>query len=139
MAGAMIKLGRAKEVVPMLEASMPAWRKIAGSSPDLANPLHFLAVAYVDTGHYAEAEKTAEELVKVQEGKVAADDHRMGSSHLVWARALAGEHKYEQALPHAEIADKVLGQTLMSLRLKSRRARMRTRCCSIFGRSWAKK
>ncbi len=93
MAGAMIKLGRAKEVVPMLEASMPAWRKIAGSSPDLANPLHFLAVAYVDTGQYAEAEKTAEELVKVQEGKVAADDHRMGSSHLVWARALAGEHR----------------------------------------------
>jgi eukaryotic-like serine/threonine-protein kinase len=114
MAGAMIKLGEAKEAVPMLEASMPAWRKIAGSSPDLSNPLHFLAIAYVDTGQYIQAEKTAEELVKVQEGKVAPDDHRMGSSHLVWARALAGQHRYQEALPHAEIADRILAQTVLS-------------------------
>ena len=78
---------------------MPAWRKVAGSRPDLANPLHFLAQAYVDTGQYVKAEKTAEELVKVQEGKVAPDDHRMGSSHLVWARALAGEPELSQSLP----------------------------------------
>jgi hypothetical protein len=114
MAGAMLKLGQAKAVVPMLETSMPAWRKVAGSSPDLSNPLHFLAIAYVDTGQYAKAEKTAEELVKVQEGKVAPNDHRMGSSHLVWARALAGEHRYQEALPHAEIADRVLAQTVLS-------------------------
>jgi eukaryotic-like serine/threonine-protein kinase len=114
MAGAMIRAGRSKEAIPMLEASMPAWRKVAGSSPDLANPLHFLAMAYVDTGQYVRAEKTAEELVKVQEGKVAPDDHRMGSSHLLWARALAGQHRYQEALPHAELADRVLAQTLVS-------------------------
>ena len=114
MAGAMIRAGKAKDAIPMLEASMPAWRKVAGSSPDLANPLHFLALAYVDTGQYVQAEKTAEELVKVQEGKVAADDHRMGSSHLVWAKALVGQHRYQEALPHAEIADRVLAQTLIS-------------------------
>jgi serine/threonine protein kinase/tetratricopeptide (TPR) repeat protein len=114
MAGAMIRAGKAKEAIPMLEASMPAWRKVAGSSPDLANPLHFLALAYVDTGQYVQAEKTAEELVMVQEGKVAADDHRMGSSHLVWAKALVGLHRYQEALPHAEIADRVLAQTLIS-------------------------
>jgi serine/threonine-protein kinase len=114
MAGAMIRAGKAKEAIPMLEASMPAWRKVAGSSPDLANPLHFLALAYVDTGQYVQAEKTAEELVKVQEGKVAADDHRMGSSHLVWAKALVGQDRYQEALPHAEIADRVLAQTLIS-------------------------
>lgn len=114
MAGAMIKLGRANEAVPMLEASMPAWRKIAGDSPDLSNPLHFLAVAYVDTGQYAQGETTAKELVKVQEGKVAPNDHRIGSSHLVWARALVGQRKYAEALPHAEIADKVLAQDAVS-------------------------
>jgi tetratricopeptide (TPR) repeat protein len=114
MAGAMIRSGKAKEAIPMLEASMPAWRKVAGSSPDLANPLHFLAMAYVDTGQYVQAEKAAEEVVRVQEGKVAPDDHRMGSSHLVWARALAGQHRYKEALPHAEIADRVLAQTLIS-------------------------
>ena len=111
LAGAMIKLGQAKAAVPMLEASMPAWRKIAGSSPDLANPLFFLALGYVDSGDFARAEKTAEELVKVQQGRVAPNDHRIGSSQLVWARALAGQHRYQEALHHAEIADSVLSQT----------------------------
>ncbi|MHB2009497.1 MAG: protein kinase domain-containing protein, partial [Acidobacteriaceae bacterium] len=112
MAGAMIKLGQAKAAVPMLEASMPAWRKIAGSSPDLANPLYFLALAYVDTGQYARAEKTAEELVKVQEGKVDPNDHRIGSSQLVLARALIGQNRYQEALSHAEIADRVLAKAV---------------------------
>jgi serine/threonine protein kinase len=111
MAGAMIKLGQSKAVVPMLEDALPKWRKIAGSSPELANPLYFLASAYVDTGDYVHGAKTAEELVEVQQGKVAAEDHRMGSSHLVWARALAGEGHYREALPHAEIADTVLTKT----------------------------
>lgn len=110
MAGAMITLGQAKEAVSILEASMPAWRKIAGSSPDLSNPLFFLTRGYIDCGDYVQAEKTAEELIKVQEGRVAPNDHRMGSAQLMWARALAGQHRYQEALPHAEIADRVLSQ-----------------------------
>ena len=57
---------------------MPAWRKSAGESPDLANPLNFLAMAYLATGNYAQAEKTAEESVHVLAGKVGPEDHRTG-------------------------------------------------------------
>jgi serine/threonine-protein kinase len=107
-AGALMKLGRAKEAVPLIEASMPAWRKIAGGSPDLSEPLFFLSRAYVQTGRFAEAEKAAEELIACQEGKVAPTDRRMGASHMMMAEALAGLGRYRDALPHAEIADKLL-------------------------------
>ena len=114
MTGAMIETGQAQQALPILEASMPAWRKSAGESPDLANPLNFLAMAYLATGDYANAEKTAEELVKVQEGKVAPDDHRMGLSQLKWAQALVGQHRYKDAQPHAEIADRILAKVQRS-------------------------
>jgi serine/threonine-protein kinase len=108
MAGALMKLSRAKEALPLIEGAMPTWRKLLGSSPDLAEPLYFLAKAYVETGRFAEGEKVAKELVAVQEGKVGPTDRRFGASHLIWARALVGQHRYEEALPHAEIADGLL-------------------------------
>ena len=114
MTGAMIETGQAKQALPILEASMPAWRKSAGESPDLANPLNFLAMAYLATNDYVQAEKTAEELVHVQEGKVAPDDHRMGLSQLKWAQALVGQQRYKDALPHAEIADRILSKVVRS-------------------------
>jgi len=108
LSGALMKLGRAQEAVPMLEAALPAWRKIAGSSPDLSEPLFFLSKAYVETGRFQEGEKIAQELVAVQEGKVAPTDRRMGASHLIWAQALIGLHRDADALPHAEIAARLL-------------------------------
>ncbi len=114
MAGALIKLGRAQEALSMMEVAMPSLRKILGTSPDLAEPLNFLSLAYVETGHYPEAEKAAKEMVDVQTGKVAPTDRRFGASHLLWARALAGQHRYQEALPHAEIADKLLAMNAVS-------------------------
>jgi serine/threonine-protein kinase len=111
-AGALMKLGRANEALSMMESAMPTWRKMLGSSPDLAEPLYFLSKAYVDTGRFEEGEKAAEELVAVQEGRVAPTDRRIGASHLIWARALAGQHRFEEALPHAEIADKLLANPI---------------------------
>jgi len=110
MAGALIKIGRANEALPMLEGSMPAWRKIAGSSPDLAEPLSYLARAYVETGRYGDAERTARESFEVQDGKVSPTDRRIGTAQLMWARALLGQHRYQEALSHAEIAGKLLTQ-----------------------------
>ncbi len=107
-AGALMKLGRANEALSMMETAMPTWRKMLGSSPDLAEPLYFLSKAYVDTGHFEEGEKAAAELVAVQEGRVAPTDRRFGASHLIWARALVGQHRDAEALPHAVIADKLL-------------------------------
>jgi eukaryotic-like serine/threonine-protein kinase len=111
-AGALMKLGRADEALSMMETAMPTWRKMLGSSPDLAEPLYFLSKAYVDTGRYEQGEKAAEELVAVQEGRVEPTDRRIGASQLIWARALAGQHRYKEALPHAEIADKLLANPI---------------------------
>jgi len=108
----LMKLGRAKEAVPLLEDSLPAWRKIASSSPELSEALYFLARAYVQTGRFPEGEKLAKELISIQEGKVAPTDRRFGISHLVWAEALVGQHRYEEALPHAEIAEKLLANAI---------------------------
>jgi eukaryotic-like serine/threonine-protein kinase len=107
MAGAMVKLGQAKEAVPILEDSMPAWRKIAGSSPDLFNPMYYLACGYVETGRYAEAESIAKELMSIMVGKLAPTSRRFGVTQLVWAQALAGQHRYQEALPHAVLADRL--------------------------------
>jgi serine/threonine-protein kinase len=108
MAGALMKVGRAKEALPMMEASMPTWRKLRGTSPDLAEPLYFLCKAYIATGHFQDGEKVAAELVAVQTGRVAPTDRRFGASHLLWARALVGLHRDQEALSHAEIADRLL-------------------------------
>jgi eukaryotic-like serine/threonine-protein kinase len=108
LAGALMKLGKAKDALPMMEAAIPVWRKLMGSNPDLAEPLNFLAKAYVETGHFTEGEKVAAEMVAVQAGKIAPTDRRFGASHLLWARALVGEHRDQEALAHAAIADKLL-------------------------------
>ena len=92
----------------MLESVMPGWRKIAGSSPDLAEPLYFLAWAQIETGNFAQAEASAQELFRVQDGKVASTDRRIGEAQLLWAWALVGEHRDAEALPHAELAAKLL-------------------------------
>ena len=112
LAGALMKIGRAKEALPMMESAMPLWRKLDGETPELSEPLYFLSRAYVETGHFAEAAKGAEEMMAVQQGKVAPTDRRFGATHLIWAKALAGEQKYTEALPHAETADKLLANAV---------------------------
>ena len=119
LAGSLIKLGRAPEALALLEPALPRWRKIAGSSPDLSEVLFFLAQAYIDTGRYSEGEKTARELIAVQEGKISPIDRRIGASHMMLARALAGENRTREALPHAQIADKLLSVNALSAGAKS--------------------
>ncbi len=114
LAGSLIKLGRAPEALKLLEPELPRWRKIAGSSPDLSEVLFFLAEAYDDTGRFAEGEKAAQEMLTVQEGKIAPTDRRIGASHMMLARALSGENRIREALPHAQIADKLLAVNAVS-------------------------
>ncbi len=117
-AGALIKLGRAPEALVMLEKDLPAWQKIDGRSPDFSEPLYFLSLAYVETGKFAEAEKIATESVDVQTGKVDPGDRRFGACHMIWARALVGQGRYPEALPHAEIAAKLLTSRAISAKAK---------------------
>lgn len=114
LAGALIKLGRAQEALPMMHAAIPIWRKMLGTSPDLDEPLNFLALAEIETGHYPEGEEAAREMVEVETGKVAPTDRRFGVAHLLWTRALAGQRRYKEALPHAEIADTLLARNAVS-------------------------
>jgi len=72
--------------------------KGCSSSPDLGDPFYFLVQGYLATGRYQDAEKTAKVLVDLQTGKVAPTDRRFGIAHLFWARALAGQNRYEDAL-----------------------------------------
>ena len=118
MAGALMKLGRAKEALPMLENEMPSFQKAYGAGADFAEPLYFLTKAYVETGKFEQGEKSAEKLVAVQDGKVAPTDRRFGASHLLWAEALVGEHRDRDALPHALIADKLLAANALSVGAK---------------------
>jgi hypothetical protein len=53
-----------------------------------------MALAEIETGHYAQTEQYAKEMVDVQAGKVEPADRRFGASHLLWARALAGQQRY---------------------------------------------
>jgi tetratricopeptide (TPR) repeat protein len=118
IAGALIKLNRAQEAVPMLENTVPAWRKILGSGPKLSDPLCLLSQGYLELGRYAEAERAAKEAVNIQMGRIAPADSRFGASHLLWARALAGQGRYQEALPHAEIADTLLTRNAASASAK---------------------
>jgi hypothetical protein len=70
----------------------------------MAEPLSYLTRAYVAMGKYEEAEHSAKEFFEVQDGKVAPTDRRIGEAQLLWARALMGEHREAEALPHAKAA-----------------------------------
>jgi hypothetical protein len=111
LAGALMKLGRAKGGFAHDGGGDATWRKLEGEAR-ISEPLYFLSRAYVQTGHFAEGEKGAKEMMAVQEGKVAPTDRRFGATHMIWAEALAGQHKYQEALPHAEMADKLLANAV---------------------------
>jgi serine/threonine-protein kinase len=105
MANAMVKLGDAPQAVAMLEAALPRWRKTVGSdSTHIAAPLLFLTRAYIATGQFVQAEGTAQELLRVLTGKINARSSTMGVCQEAWAQALAGQHRYKEALFHAQQA-----------------------------------
>ena len=64
------------------------------------------------TEQFEEAEASAAELFSVQDGKVASTDRRIGEAQLLWARSLVGQHRDADALPHAQMAAKLLVQGL---------------------------
>lgn len=106
LAAAMLAAGQSKEVAPMLEASLPAWKALEGpDSDELATPLLFLTRAHLMNNDFMKAEETARELLRVQQGKVNPQSAQMAICEMVLAQALAGQTKYREALPHAELAD----------------------------------
>jgi serine/threonine-protein kinase len=101
---ALIRSGRAPEAVTMLEKALPTWRRVLGDSTDQSEMLYFLARAYIATGRFADAERAAKELLGRITGKLAPDGRTIGTAQLVLGQALAGQHRYQEALPHAKQA-----------------------------------
>ena len=105
LANNMLKLGRTSDVVVLLEASLPHWRKAVGpESLSMAAPLLVLTRAYNATGQYDKSLPTAEELGKVVHGKLSGRNSTIGVCEEAWAIALGGQHHYAEALVHAHAA-----------------------------------
>ncbi len=118
IASEMIQTGRAQEAIVLLERDLKAWRTLVGETPDLAGVLYFLSQAYVETGQWEKGARVAEEEVKLLTGKVSPSDRRIGVGEWIWARALAGQQLYSEALPHAKLADTSLSHNAVSLGAK---------------------
>ncbi len=136
-ASSLIKRGHAQEALTILQNDMPQWRKIEGDTPAFAEPLYFLSTAEIDTGHFTDGERDAAEVLRVQAGTVAPTDRRFGAGNFLLARALAGQQRYQEALPPAKIADDLLNRNAVSVGGKKAGARdrlhvipLRARCGS---------
>ena len=111
----LLKLGHPQDALAILQTDIPKWRKIEGDTPTFAEPLYYLAEAENDTGHFVEAERDASEMLRVQTGKVAPTDRRFGATNYMLARALIGQNRYADALPHARIANDLLNRNAVSV------------------------
>ena len=103
-AAALTSLGRAPEAVRLLEQARPAWEKLPDRYCRWGIFANSLARAYIATGRYKEAEGLISQLATTCE-KVTATVG-MGFVEYIWAESLAGQHRYQDALPHAELARK---------------------------------
>ncbi len=106
LARAMLKVGQAQEVIPLLEPSLPLWRKAFPNSPDLAEPLVFLAKAYLQTSQFDKAESSVTQALQIIAGKVNPESTQEAVLELLLAQALQGQGRLPEALRHVETADR---------------------------------
>jgi serine/threonine-protein kinase len=105
LAQAMMRTGDPKAGISMLEAALPNWRAVTGpNSPDYSVPLMFLTRGYLDSGQFDKAEPYAREALHALNGKFMARSAIVGYCEDALAQALAGQHRYAEALPHAQAA-----------------------------------
>lgn len=98
--------GQPRQAISLLESTLPRLRQVAGNdSFFLYNSMIGLARSYVAVGRYPDAEHMAEQIPHVIDGKFAAGAPPFGNCQFVWAEALAGEGRTEEALTHARLAD----------------------------------
>lgn len=109
-ANSLVKSGHQKEAITMLEASLPAWnKKIPRSSPYTTEMFQPLGRAYIETGRFKDAQQIATDMLdSLQQAKFPPNHKYFGFAHLLMGQALAGQGKYKEALPEAQLAAKNL-------------------------------
>jgi serine/threonine-protein kinase len=98
------ELGRAPEAVQVLEQARPDWEKLPDPYGRWAGFPSSLARAYIATGRYKEAEGLISQVAAAHEKTTAPV--LMAYVQYIWAQTLVGQHRYQDALPHAEYADR---------------------------------
>jgi serine/threonine-protein kinase len=107
-ANTLIDEGKADEVLPALEGSLPLWRKTFSSkSSYLYDEYYTLARAYLKVGRYKDAEGFGREALSLMEPQRPAIDWTIGTSHSLIGQALAGEGHYTEAVHELELAESV--------------------------------
>jgi serine/threonine protein kinase len=102
MGGSLVNAGQAAEAIRLLEAAWPDWEKIPGGYVSLGEfPLN-LANAYVAVGRYADAEKLSAAIITARKAKIASSVSSY--PEFILSESLAGQHRYQEALVHADIA-----------------------------------
>ncbi len=102
MADSLILVGRTQEAISLLEGSWHDWEKISGGYVSLSEYPLALAEAYNAAGRHSEAEKLIETIIDTRRAKIPKSSSSLCEFFL--AQALAGEHRYQDALPHGDLA-----------------------------------
>lgn len=98
----LVELGRAPEAVHLLESSRASWEKLPDPYGRWGIFALSLARSYIAVGRYKEAEVLISTMAKRAEKLTAAYGH--GFYEYFWAASLAGQHRYAEALTHADNA-----------------------------------
>jgi serine/threonine-protein kinase len=126
VADALVASGKVDAGLTMLEKAKDGWLKPPVNRSVVFSNLKYLAYAEVEAGRFADAERVSREAYELFGKEMAADNKRLAGLHLQWGRALAGMQRWDEALPHAEIADKVLGDHAVTPLQKSTAATAHT-------------
>lgn len=108
LADNLVDMGHQQAGRDLLQKDMPAWRKIY-KGPNLIFPMYYWIKADIATADYSGAEAIAREgIALMTAGNTSPTLRAIGIFQFLWAKALVGEHRDQEALPHAEIADRRL-------------------------------
>ena len=103
----MIRLGQAKAAIPLLQASLPVWHRVAPGNPYFASILVYLAQAYGQDQQFDRALETVRQAIALQEVKGRPPTSVLALSYAALATALDGQHKEPEALTAAEKAEAI--------------------------------
>jgi len=128
-AGAVAESTRPADAVQFLENAASVWKKtFEPDAPAWREYWHYMTVSYLAANRFSDAERSARTALGLCEkwSKEPAKDRTVGMEHFELARALDGEKKYSEALPHAELAETILAPTTVSEGAKKVLAQVRS-------------